>query len=60
MPVLLLAGEHDPKFQAIGARMAELIGPNASRVDVPGAGHAAHLEQPARTAALLGAFLARS
>jgi 2-succinyl-6-hydroxy-2,4-cyclohexadiene-1-carboxylate synthase len=50
MPVLLLAGEDDHKFTAIARRMAASIGPHATVVTVPGAGHTAHLEQPERTA----------
>ncbi len=46
MPVLVVAGERDDKFSAIGSRIAEAIGPNATFALVPGAGHACHLEQP--------------
>jgi 2-succinyl-6-hydroxy-2,4-cyclohexadiene-1-carboxylate synthase len=42
---LLLAGERDERFVAHANRMAELI-PHAKAFDVPGAGHAAHLEDP--------------
>ena len=58
MPVLVLAGEHDTKFVALGRRLAEAIGPNASFDTVAGAGHAAHLERPDRFEALLRRFLA--
>lgn len=47
MPVLVLAGERDEKFVAIGRRTAEAVGDNARFAVVPDAGHAAHLEQPA-------------
>jgi 2-succinyl-6-hydroxy-2,4-cyclohexadiene-1-carboxylate synthase len=47
MPVLVVAGDQDETFAAVGRRMAAEIGPNASYADVPGAGHSAHLEQPA-------------
>jgi 2-succinyl-6-hydroxy-2,4-cyclohexadiene-1-carboxylate synthase len=50
MPVLAIAGERDERYAAIARR----IGPAAI---VPGAGHAAHLEQPERVAALLREFL---
>jgi 2-succinyl-6-hydroxy-2,4-cyclohexadiene-1-carboxylate synthase len=50
MPVLAIAGERDERYAAIARRM----GPAAI---VPGAGHAAHLEQPERVAALLREFL---
>ena len=46
MPVLVVAGERDDKFSAIGSRIAEAIGPNTTFALVPGAGHACHLEQP--------------
>ncbi len=45
VPVLVLAGSFDPKFTALGHRLADGIGPNARFEAVPGAGHAAHLEQ---------------
>jgi 2-succinyl-6-hydroxy-2,4-cyclohexadiene-1-carboxylate synthase len=57
MPVLVLAGADDEKFTAIGRRMTECIGPNAEFAPVPGAGHAAHLEQPGTVLALLQAWL---
>jgi 2-succinyl-6-hydroxy-2,4-cyclohexadiene-1-carboxylate synthase len=56
-PVLLVAGELDRKFAGIAREMAAAIGPAARVALVPGAGHAAHLERPAETAALLEAFL---
>ena len=46
MPVLVVAGERDDKFAAIGSRMTDAIGPRATFARVPGAGHACHLEQP--------------
>ena len=46
MPVLVVAGEHDDKYAALGQRMVESIGPNATLALVPGTGHAAHLEAP--------------
>lgn len=45
-PTLVLAGEHDEKFAALGRRLADGIGPNATFATVPGAGHSAHLEAP--------------
>jgi 2-succinyl-6-hydroxy-2,4-cyclohexadiene-1-carboxylate synthase len=59
-PALLVAGERDPKFTGIAKQMAAAIGPAAQVVLVEGAGHAAHLERPAATAALLEEFLART
>ncbi len=50
VPVLVLAGEHDEKFRAIGERMAALL--TTSTLDViADAGHSVHLEQPEATAA---------
>ncbi|HEY4375634.1 MAG TPA: alpha/beta fold hydrolase, partial [Acidimicrobiales bacterium] len=45
-PALVVAGEHDVKFQALGQRLSEAIGDNASLAIVPEAGHACHLERP--------------
>jgi len=50
MPVALIAGKQDDKFRAIAERMARAI-PRPELVVVAGAGHAVHLEQPARVAA---------
>ena len=52
VPVTLAVGERDEKFRAIAERMAAVL-PRAEIVVVPGAGHAAQLEQPAAVAALL-------
>jgi 2-succinyl-6-hydroxy-2,4-cyclohexadiene-1-carboxylate synthase len=56
IPVLVLAGERDAKFTEIGQRMAGEIS-NATFATIPGAGHAAHAEQPAATAALVSDWL---
>jgi 2-succinyl-6-hydroxy-2,4-cyclohexadiene-1-carboxylate synthase len=45
MPMLVLAGERDEKFAALGRRMADAVGRSATFAVVPGAGHAAHLER---------------
>ncbi len=45
IPVLVLAGELDDKFRAIGREMADRL-PNAEFGTIAGAGHAAHSEQP--------------
>jgi len=58
MPVLVLAGEHDARFAALGRRLAEAVGANAAFAVVPGAGHAAHLERPDAFLALVEPFLA--
>lgn len=59
MPVLVVAGALDDKFSALGQRMAEAIGANATFATVPDAGHAAHLERPAAFLAVLRPWLAR-
>lgn len=46
LPVLVIAGELDTTYREHAERMARAIGPSASVVLVPGAGHACHLEQP--------------
>ena len=53
MPVLVLAGEQDAKFVALGRRLASSIGPNAEFRIVPDSGHCAHLENPAATASMV-------
>ncbi len=55
-PVLLITGESDQRYAAIAARMAA----ESSRirhVEIPGAGHCAHVEQPYLTARAVDAFL---
>lgn len=56
MPVLVLAGELDAKFTHIARRMAEQI-PSATFESIPGAGHAAHGEQPEATAEIVAGWL---
>jgi 2-succinyl-6-hydroxy-2,4-cyclohexadiene-1-carboxylate synthase len=50
VPALILAGEHDTKFRAIGERMAGLMATSTFEV-IADAGHSVHLEQPDATAA---------
>jgi 2-succinyl-6-hydroxy-2,4-cyclohexadiene-1-carboxylate synthase len=57
VPVLVLAGANDTKFTAIGQRMAERVA-SATYATIPGAGHAAHAEQPVATARLISEWLA--
>ncbi len=52
LPVTLVAGERDAKFTALAREMAAAL-TAATLVIVPGAGHAVHLEAPARVAAVL-------
>ncbi len=50
MPVMIVVGDRDPKFTAIGQRLlAALTGSAATLCSLP-AGHAVHLEQPDVTA----------
>ena len=59
MPVGLIVGERDNKYQAIAQRMRSLI-PSKPRTSlVHGAGHAAHLVAPELTAGYLEQFLVR-
>jgi pimeloyl-ACP methyl ester carboxylesterase len=57
MPVLVVAGAADIRFVALGARIARAL-PAGVLSLVPGAGHAAHLQQPAVTASIVEKFLA--
>jgi len=52
IPVLVIAGERDDKFRAIGERLAVGL-PRSIFEVVPDAGHSVHLEQPASTAQIL-------
>ena len=53
MPVLIVCGERDSKFTALGRRMADAIGTNARVAVVPAAGHAPHLQRPDTVAQLV-------
>jgi pimeloyl-ACP methyl ester carboxylesterase len=57
MPVLVMAGGRDDAYLALGRRLAEGIGANASLVTVAGAGHSVPLEAPEAVANALEAFL---
>jgi pimeloyl-ACP methyl ester carboxylesterase len=57
MPVLVLSGELDAKFAAIGRDLAATIGEKARFETVARAGHAAHLEQPAAFVQILQGWL---
>ncbi len=56
--MVLVAGEGDAKFVALGRRAAAAIGPGAALVLIPGAGHACHLERPEAFCEVLAPFLA--
>ena len=51
-PAVVLAGERDAKFRALGERLAAAL-PDARLEIVPGAGHAVHLEAPEAVAEAL-------
>ena len=57
MPTLVVAGATDHRFVELGRRLAAGL-PDAAWALVPGAGHAAHLHQPALTARLVAGFVA--
>jgi 2-succinyl-6-hydroxy-2,4-cyclohexadiene-1-carboxylate synthase len=57
LPVLLAVGSEDAKFRAIAGDLAGRL-PDARIVEVPDAGHAAHLENPRFVVAAVRAFLA--
>ncbi len=57
-PVLLTAGDQDPRYARTAAMMAARL-PRARLEIVNGCGHMPHLERPQRFAALAGAFLRR-
>ncbi len=57
LPVLVMAGEDDATFGAIGRRLVDGIGPSATMAVIAGAGHAAHLERPVEFLAILRAWL---
>ena len=56
-PTLVLAGELDTKFTALGQRLAHTIGPNAQFLSVPEVGHAAHIEDPETVAGIVAEWL---
>ncbi len=58
MPTLVLVGERDEKFVAIGERLAAAL-PDADYVVVPDAGHQLPLEAPAIVASQLERLLSR-
>jgi 2-succinyl-6-hydroxy-2,4-cyclohexadiene-1-carboxylate synthase len=57
MPVLVVTGQLDRKFTALGRRMTEAIGTNARHVVITGAGHAPHLQRPDAVAELVRGFI---
>ena len=60
VPVRCVAGERDDKFRQLADRLARSIGPGATSVVVPGAGHAAHLEAPDAVTAVVRGLTGRA
>ena len=58
MPVLLVAGEEDPRYVDLAVRTSAAIGPGPELDLIPYAGHSVHLEQPDRFAGSLRGWLA--
>lgn len=56
-PVLLVTGSLDTKFTEIARRMQHAIGRNCRHVVIDGAGHSAHLEQPAEVTRVINEFV---
>ena len=56
IPVLLLTGELDRKFCAIGEEMATLL-PQAKHITISGSGHTIHLEKPTQYSQTVASFL---
>ncbi len=57
MPVLALTGEHDTPWRKACAKALSQTAPRAMHALVPGAGHLANADNPARFNALVGNFL---
>jgi 2-succinyl-6-hydroxy-2,4-cyclohexadiene-1-carboxylate synthase len=57
MPVLVVAGELDAKYNALARRLVASIGDNAELAVVPRAGHACHLESPSAFLKLVEGWL---
>jgi 2-succinyl-6-hydroxy-2,4-cyclohexadiene-1-carboxylate synthase len=56
IPVLVIVGALDTKFDAIGRQMVDRL-PDATFVAIDGAGHAAHSERPTEVADAIAAWL---
>jgi 2-succinyl-6-hydroxy-2,4-cyclohexadiene-1-carboxylate synthase len=57
-PALVCWGAHDAKFAALGLRLAAGLGGETAVAAIPGAHHAAHLDDPEAFAALVATFVA--
>lgn len=59
MPVLIIAGENDPKFYALAERLHSLISTSELHIH-PGVGHTVHLEDSSGCAAVVDDWLQRT
>jgi 2-succinyl-6-hydroxy-2,4-cyclohexadiene-1-carboxylate synthase len=59
MPVLAMAGDRDPAYEAIGERIAAAV-PDGAFASIHDAGHAAHLQQPMQVITRLERWLTTS
>jgi 2-succinyl-6-hydroxy-2,4-cyclohexadiene-1-carboxylate synthase len=57
MPILLVAGDRDAKYRALGDQLARVIGKNATTAVVASSGHAAPFENPRAFVSLLDAWM---
>ncbi len=57
MPILLVAGERDAKYRALGDQLAGVIGENATTAVIESSGHAAPFENPRAFLSLLDAWM---
>ena len=59
VPTLVIAGELDDKFTALGQQLVAAI-PSSTMEIVEGAGHSVHLERPEATAKLIASWLVQT
>lgn len=59
VPTIVMRGEHDPLFAAENARALMELQPNATYVEIDGAGHLPHQERPEEFTAQLKQWLAK-
>ncbi|MDE0318470.1 MAG: hypothetical protein OXI97_01160, partial [Acidimicrobiaceae bacterium] len=59
VPTLVMCGELDAKFVALGRQMNDLL-PNSELAVMPGVGHAVHLETPDLCADTVADFMHRA
>jgi 2-succinyl-6-hydroxy-2,4-cyclohexadiene-1-carboxylate synthase len=57
MPVLVITGENDAKFVALGRRLVASIGDRADQVVIPGTHHSPHLQRPGAVADAIAGWM---